>query len=206
MARTSSKRTKRGLNDRHRLFAHLVARPGVSAAAAYREVYPNASASTAETEGPALLRKPQVAELVAKLRDRTLEKVDAKSEEVLAELRHLAFARLSRVLKISKDGDSISVKPLEEWEEHELAALTDVDVEALFEGRGDERTHVGNILKLKMRAKQGALETLAKHHGLLKDVVEHRGTILLWDPYAKPPATGAPAPSGPPRAEGGGGA
>jgi phage terminase small subunit len=186
VAKTSSKRqSSAGLNARQRLFAHEVLRQG-SAAAAYFEVY-GCAKSTAETNGPALLRKAQVAAYVESLRKAQLARVDSKAEEVLAELRHVALGRLSRCLDIQPDG-SVKVKPLDQWTEHELAALTDVDVEALFEGQGEERYAAGNLVKLKMRGKQAALEALMKHHGLLKEVVEHRGSIAVIDPYAKPPA------------------
>ena len=55
------------LSPKHEQFAQSVA-GGASAAQAYRETYPNAGTSTAETSGPELLRKPQVALRVNKLK------------------------------------------------------------------------------------------------------------------------------------------
>jgi hypothetical protein len=60
------------LSAKHEAFAVLCA-GGRAAGAAYAEVYPNASKATAETEGPALLRKPQVKARVAELQ-REVEK------------------------------------------------------------------------------------------------------------------------------------
>ena len=55
------------LSPRHEQFAQKVA-SGASAAQAYRETYPTASTATAETHGPELLRRRQVAVRVDELK------------------------------------------------------------------------------------------------------------------------------------------
>jgi phage terminase small subunit len=181
----------RRLNAAQRLFAHALARPGISQAAAYREAYPNASQRTSEVESTRLLKNPAVAALVEGLRSKQVAQLDETAQEVLDELRHVGMARLSRVLVSQPDG-TVKIRPLTEWTEHELAALSEVDVEALFEWDGVERTHVGSTVRLRMKGKQAALETLAKHHKLVTDTVDHKhsGTVYVVDPYGAPPAEG----------------
>lgn len=190
-AKTSTTRAPtKALSARERLFAHEYVRQrfnGTQAAiaAGYAE---NSARQTAAR----LLSKAALKAYIDRLSEKAIAKVDEKAQEVLDELRHMAMGRVSRCVRIEPDG-SVKVKPLEEWTEDDKAALTDIDIEAIFEGRGDERTHVGNIVKLKMKAKHAALETLAKHHKLLVDRVEHEhsGTVYVVDPYGEAPA--APA-------------
>lgn len=181
------------LSARERLFCHLYVRCKRNGTqAALESGYGNTEGSAAVLASR-LLKKVHVKAYLDKLEEKQLEKVDSKAQEVLDELRHVAMARLSRVVRIHPDSiGSVSVKPIEEWGEHEQAALTELDVEKIFDGTGEERTHVGDILKLKMKGKQAALETLAKHHKLLVDKVEHEhtGEIRVIDPYAEPPAVG----------------
>jgi hypothetical protein len=61
-------------NPRHEKFAQKVA-AGTAAGAAYRAVYRSARPSTAETTGPALLRKSQVAARVAEIQGSAAKKV-----------------------------------------------------------------------------------------------------------------------------------
>jgi phage terminase small subunit len=170
MARTSrSRKGAAGLTPQQRLFAHLLAKPGVSQAAAYLEAYPGVTQRTAEVEGSKLLKKPEVSAYVEKLREKALAKVESKAEEVLAELHHLGLARLSRVTN-----DDGSMKPLSEWPEREKAALSKLEVKEYF-GKpvttddGAVMTPLlGRSVKARMDAKLGALNTLAEHHGLVK--------------------------------------
>lgn len=132
-------------------------------------------------EGSKLLRKPAVAAYVESLRAKQIKKLDSKAQAVIDELEHVAMARLTRVVRLHPEdaNRSVSIKPIEEWGEHEHAALSKIDVEKLFDGSGQDRVHVGDVVKLEMKGKQAALETLAKHHRLLVDKVEHEhsGTI-----------------------------
>jgi len=59
-------------NQKHEKFAQIVA-SGESAGAAYRKVY-HAKASTCETEGPAILRKPQVRKRVEEIQSKAEDK------------------------------------------------------------------------------------------------------------------------------------
>ena len=85
------------LSARHEAFAVLCS-GGLAAGAAYARIYPKASKVTAETEGPALLRKAQVKSRVAQLQA-TVEK-----EFTLTRVEWLAsFARVAK--KAESAGD-----------------------------------------------------------------------------------------------------
>lgn len=162
------------LTLQQRLFAHEVVRHCGNAAAAYRAVYPRAKPATAETNGPRLLRKAQVAALVADLQAKQLAKVDASAERVKLELARLAFVDLGTAYD-----DKGNLLPLHEMPEDTRRAISAVKVFEEFEGFGKDRVHVGDVREVKLFSKPEALQMLAKHHGMLRDVVEQ--TVKVAD-------------------------
>ena len=147
----------RKLTARQRFFAHEVVKNGFNAGAAYREVYPEASRATSETNGPRLLRKPHVAALVAKLQGVQLAKVDASAQRVKDELARLAFVDATQACK--RDG---SLLPLHDMPEDVRRAVSG------FEIAGKAR----KVRKVRFWSKPEALGLLAKHHGLLREIIE----------------------------------
>lgn len=137
-------------NLRHERFAALMTKPGMTAAAAYHEVYPRASEATAATEGPALLRKPHVAALVAKHEAKQLERIDATAEDVKRELSRIA--KVDVALAFDRRGRRLPLNKIPE------------DVRRAISGIDDG--------KLRFWSKTEALNLLAKHHGLLREIIE----------------------------------
>lgn len=143
------------LNARHERFAHVVVKNGGNAAAAYREVYPKASRATAETEGPALLRRPQVARRVAQLTAPQLAKIDASAESIKLELARVAKVDIAQAFDAKG-----RVLPIHKMPEDVRRAISSI-----------ERDTKGN-LKIRFWSKNEAAGLLAKHHGLLREILE----------------------------------
>jgi len=131
---------------------------------AYRHAYPTASAATAETNGPALLRRAQVqAYLQPKLAKR-VQKLELKAE-ILDE--HLAAAAsFDPGTMYDSKGNILAVKDMPEATRRALVGL---DQEELFEGRGDDRELVGIVKKVKWHDKVAAMRLAYQRLGLLKD-------------------------------------
>ena len=91
--------TKRELSAKHRRFAELCAE-GMTHCRAYREVFPNASQSTAEVESCRLLRKPSVAAYYQKL----LGEVSAKAEVTI----EWAHRQLKDVAENGRNSDRVA--------------------------------------------------------------------------------------------------
>lgn len=196
MAKAASKprAVTKALSARERLFAHEYVRHKFNGTAA--AIAAGYAENSAKVTASRLLSKANLKAYVERLQERAIAKVDEKAQEVLDELRFVGMARMSSVLQLQPDG-SVKIKPIDQWGESERAALTDIDVKAIFEGYGEDRTHVGNVVKVGGRGKVAALETLAKHHKLLVDRVEHEhsGTVYVVDPYDAPPAPDAEDPA-----------
>lgn len=136
------------MNARHRLFVveYLKDR---NASQAYRRAGYKAQGNSAEVCAYQLLRRPQVAAEIARLEGELLGKarecLDLSFERLTLEVARGAFfdpRRLSR-----EDG---TPKALHELDDDTASAIAGVEVEEVFEGRGDERRHVGRIHKFKL--------------------------------------------------------
>ena len=139
---------------RHRLFAAAYLK-SLNAAQAYREVYPKASKATAETNGTRLLGTARVAALVARQQQKQLAKVDASAERVKAELARLAFVDATKAC--DRKGKLL---PLHRMPEDVRRAISGFEVDG------------GAVRKLRFCSKPEALGLLAKHHGLLREILE----------------------------------
>ncbi len=115
----------------------------------FKKVYPRAKDSTAETKGPALLRKGQVRAYLALKEKEASEAADITSERILRDLSELADMCLGR--KAMPQGT--------------------VDVDGVKE--------IVNVIEVNPNGAKGALELLGKHKKLFTDKVEHLGNIQV---------------------------
>lgn len=135
------------------------------------------SAKTAESQASRLLRNVKVAEAVEAGKTRQLAKAEVTAERVLAEIAKLCFSDARALFR--EDG---SLKRPTEWDDEVAAAVAGVDVVEMAGGaaigKGGALQHVPMYTKkVKLWDKKGSLELLAKHFGILKEKVEHSGSI-----------------------------
>ena len=64
--------------------------------------------------------------------------------------------------------DNHSLKPISEWPEAAGKAISGLENEELFEGRGEDRQHIGSLRKVKLWPKVEAADKLAKLLGAYK--------------------------------------
>ena len=83
-------------------------------------------------------------------------------DNVLREFARIAFVDPRKLFR--SDG---SPKPIEELDTDTAAALAGLEVREEFEGAGENRAFVGYTKKYKLANKLGALDSLAKHLGML---------------------------------------
>lgn len=157
--------------------------------AAIRAGYAVSGAATAAAR---LLTNHKVAIEVAKAVQRRERRTEVTADRVVLELARLGFLDPRKLF--AEDG---RIKPVSEWGDDIAAAIASVEVEELFEGRGDEREMVGHLKKVRFWDKGRALDILAKHTGVYRDNilqiinviqspqwVELRAVLVLaLDPY-----------------------
>ena len=97
-------------------------------------------------------------------------------ENVLGELRKLGNSDLRELFK--KDG---TIKDTKDWPASVAYAVKSIQVEELWEGRGDNREQVGVVKKIQFWDKTKSLELLGKNLKLFIDKIEHSGKVKLED-------------------------
>lgn len=130
------------------------------------------SPKTADREGHRLLRNAEIAQAVQKGKARQLETAELTAARVLEEYRRLAFVDARSFF--FPDGN---IKPMSELTPAEGAALAGFEVIIKNAKAGDGETDT--VHKIRLWDKTRALESLAKHFGLLTEKVEHSGGIKI---------------------------
>ena len=145
----------------------LVANPTMSQREAYLEAgFKASSAESADANASKCIRKDQVSQALAAMRQQVLgkavEKAELSAQRTLEEVRRLAFVDLAGVF------DEIgNIKPLKDWTDEQRASLAGFEVIVKNAQAGDGKTDT--VYKIKVTDKLRALEMLMKHFMLLAD-------------------------------------
>jgi phage terminase small subunit len=129
------------------------------------------SEATATTSGPRLLENVGIRLEIEQATAKQAAKVGIKAEEILAELKRLAFSDLGDIF--DKTG---ALKPLHEIPADARRAIAGVEVVQRSMGE-DEEPEV--VRKVKLWDKTKSLELLGKHLGLYLERVEHSGKLTF---------------------------
>jgi phage terminase small subunit len=100
--------------------------------------------------------------------------LEISADRVLNEIAKLAFMDPRKFF--NADG---SPKEITELDDDTAASLAGMEVEEVYEGRGQDRKFVGHVKKFKLADKGINLERLGKHLKLFTDKVEHEGAVNL---------------------------
>jgi phage terminase small subunit len=122
------------------------------------------SVRKADERARELLRMPVVRERIDAARKELDERLIMRREEVLRRLTSIGRSDLRKLYR-----DDGTVKPINEIDDETAMSIAVVEVEELFEGRGEDREHIGYLRKVKRYDAVRALELLGKHHALWHD-------------------------------------
>ncbi len=166
-------------NKRHEHFAHQVAK-GVNATEAY--IRAGFSPNGAQQSAARLLSKAVVCSRVAEIKGNIVEIATEKAgialADVLLELKALVHVDPRKVLDANGD-----VLPASQWTDEMAAAISSIEIEALFEGVGKERKQIGYTKKLKFWDKNSAIEKAMKHLGAFENDNKQRAGIFEGVPH-----------------------
>jgi phage terminase small subunit len=134
---------------------------------AYRRAgYYYGTPGSADTMGARLLRNVQVQAALAEKRAERAARQQIAADKVFREWARLAFSDIGQLY--DRDGN---LKPIHELPEEARALIASVEIEERFEGTGKNRRVVGQTKKVKLWSKTQALDSLAKHLGMLNEPV-----------------------------------
>ncbi len=114
-----------------------------------------------------LLRELKVKKYITQKQAEREDKTKIKQERVLQELARIGFCDPR---KYFNGGGRF--KEFSELTEDEAAAIASVEVEELFEGRGEDRSHIGYLKKIKFWNKVDSLELVGKHLGMFPNKIK----------------------------------
>lgn len=127
------------------------------------------SPASAESQASRMLKDPEVekrvGELVAKASKRSLLTVERVQEEIA----RIAFADPRNLVN-----EAGQLRALHELDADTAAVVASIEVEDLFEGKGEAREHVGTLRKVKTWDKTKALDMAGRHLGMFKVEVDVR--------------------------------
>jgi phage terminase small subunit len=128
------------------------------------------TAKSAACTASRLLKKIKIQQEIARLTNKTLDKLEITRERVLGEIAKLAFYDPGNLLE--PDG---SMKQIKDIDDVTRMAVAGLEVVELLEGSGDERHAYGLCKKIKLADKGQNLERLGRHLKLFTDKVEAAG-------------------------------
>lgn len=130
------------------------------------------SAKTAQVQGSRLLSNAMIAEAVEKGRNKLTEKAGITAQRVLEEIGRIAFSDVRSLYDTNGH-----LKDIHELDDDTAATIAGIEIE-VERGKtksGEEETVITRTHKIKRWDKNRALDTLAKHFGLVKEKIEHSG-------------------------------
>lgn len=122
--------------------------------------------------------KPHLFEAVSEAQQARSERTQIDADWVLSRLAAEAEADLADLF----DEETNDLKPIHEWPEiWRKGLVAGVDVDALFEGFGEDREQIGHTKKLKLSDRLKRIELIGKHVNVqaFRDQVKHEGGINL---------------------------
>lgn len=117
---------------------------------------------------------PQVKAMAAKrIRDMLADAIDP--DRAMRETASIAYSDLREIFD-----DAGALRPPKDWPAHLAAAIASLKVAKRNLTSGDGI--VDDVIEVKLWDKPKAVEMLMKHHGKLKDHVEHSGHVVYkWE-------------------------
>ncbi|GBK97733.1 terminase small subunit [Vibrio harveyi] len=153
------------LNGKMELFCHEYLVDYNATKAATRAGY---SANTAASQGSRLLTNVKVQERIKELQKETIERLAITREMVIAEHFKYEMADSSDIF----EDDLETFKPLSEWPDVWRRNIEGIEISDIFEGKGEDRQHVGFIKKVKFSSKMKNRELLGRSLGTYTEKIE----------------------------------
>lgn len=131
------------------------------------------SERTAKNIGYEQLQKPEVIEAIAAAQAARSKRTKIDADWVLTRLAEAAEADLNDIYD-----EHQNLRPISEWPAiWRKGLIVGIEVDELFEGRGEDREHIGRLRKVRQVDRTKHLELIGKHVGVqaFRERLEHTG-------------------------------
>lgn len=137
------------------------------------------SEKTAPAASTQLLKNPKVAKLIDKLNSKRASKLDLRAEQVVEEIRRLAFSNMADFVSVGKDGKPGGID-LSQLSRDQMAAIQEIREDTTGgSGDGERKAILRTTLKLSDKCRN--LELLGRHLGMFQDNLKVTGLEGLAD-------------------------
>lgn len=171
MDKRKNKKISSVLTDREKVFVGEYIISLSSKDAAEKAGYSKGTAATiASTWVSDPKKKPRVYKAIEEAMRKREHRTEVTQDRVLLELARIGFASIKDAFD-----ENNNLKEIKDLDDDVAAAISSIEIEDLFDGRGADRTHIGYTKKIKFWNKNDALNTIAKHLGMLKEKMELTG-------------------------------
>ena len=171
MDKRKNKKISTKLDSRERVFVGYYLESLNAKDAAEKAGYSKGTAATiASTWVSDPKKKPRVYKAIEEAMKKREHRTEVKQDRVLLELSRIGFASIKDAFD-----ENNNLKEIKDLDDDVAAAISSIEIEDLFDGRGADRTHIGYTKKIKFWNKNDALNTIAKHLGMLKEKMELTG-------------------------------
>lgn len=174
---TTGKEEYRPLNAREEKFCHEYLRDRNQTQAYIRAGY---SRTGARANAARLITNDNVRARVNQLIKDQLDRIRIKSDIVIRELLNSALIDL----KDAYDSEG-NLLPIEDMPEPLRKAIVEIRTEELFDGRGEDREHIGTAKTIKIMDRFKSLEALGRHLKMFTDLHEIPGLDNLAEELKK---------------------
>lgn len=137
------------------------------------------SKRTAEKIGSENLQKPEVRAAIDAAKNKRSTKTGIDAAWLLERLAEEATADIADLY--DENGD---LKPVHDWPKiWRMGLVQGIEVEELFEGRGENREHIGRVRKVRLDNRVKRLELIGKHIGVkaFEETINVKGLDTLAD-------------------------
>lgn len=131
------------------------------------------SEATASEQASRLLKNCRVQRIIGQLQSKRASKLELKAENVVEELRRLAFSNMSDYMEIDEEGKPKGLN-LANLTRDQAAAIQEISEDATG-GSGDGERRLIIRTKFKLADKRGSLELLGRHLGMFQDNLKVTG-------------------------------
>lgn len=117
------------------------------------------SEKTAHSQGPRLLENVGIAASIEKAKAQRSERTQIDADWLLKRLADEAVADIADLYD-----ETGGLKPVDQWPLiWRQGLVSGIEVEELFDGRGEDREHIGRVRKVKLSDRIKRLELIGKH-------------------------------------------
>lgn len=134
----------------------------------------------ADTQGARLLVNVKVSAAIAKKSEKALAKIDFSVDRTLEYVSRLAFFDPADLFE-----DDGSMKRIKDISPEARSVIAGLEISDIWDGEGEQKSIIGNIKKIKLSERRGALDMLMRYHSLYKDKVEVSGLESLAEALSR---------------------